>query len=422
MKNVLLGKLLTHPLLQNAIRLRGNPKYLVRAEPLISIPKTLYTPFATLYMYSLGLSDTKIGMVASIWMFSSIFAALFGGIITDRLGRKRTTCFVDLICWSSACFAWMLAQNFWWFVVAAVLNSTMYIAYTSWSCLIAESTDKRTVPHVFSLIYMSGQFAVFFAPFAGLMVKQLTIVPAARILYGTACVLITTRICILLRFCKETELGLIRIQESKNESLLHTLAGYKSVFKTILSSRPMLMSLWLMVTVTVSNAVINNFFGLYATRTLGFPDEYLAYFPMLRAVVMLSFMLGIQHLLYRFAIKVPFMAGLVLYMASQVVLILSRTASIPMIIAYIVCEALAFAIVVPGNDTIAALFIEPSQRAKIFGVIAVVMLSVSAPFGIIAGRLSEINRRLPFAMNMVFFLIALIIVANSHALSKAHEA
>jgi len=51
-------------------------------------------------------------------------------------------------------------------------------------------------------------------------------------------------------------------------------------------------------------------------------------------------------------------------------------------------------------------------------LVYVIMIAVSSPFGSILGFLSSIDRRLPFALNMLLFLLLAIVVATSKVLEK----
>ena len=80
-----------HPLLRVLADNRGNPRTLVLIEPLWGIPYNLISPFATLYMYTQGITDLQIGLILSITMVVQVLLSFFGGILSDKLGRKLTT-------------------------------------------------------------------------------------------------------------------------------------------------------------------------------------------------------------------------------------------------------------------------------------------------------------------------------------------
>ncbi|HET59789.1 MAG TPA: MFS transporter, partial [Chloroflexi bacterium] len=120
--------------------LKGNARGLVMTEPLWGIPYNLYMPYASIYMLALGLNDQQIGLIASISWGFQVVMALLGGIITDKLGRRNATLIFELFSWSVPALISALAQNFWFFLIAGIVNSVWRIVHNSWSCLLVEDT------------------------------------------------------------------------------------------------------------------------------------------------------------------------------------------------------------------------------------------------------------------------------------------
>ena len=79
-----------HPLVQSLLELRGNPRACVFMEPLWGIAFHLYAPFATLYMYHLGVVDAQIGLLLTIGMSLQIVASLLGSVLIDKMGRRTS--------------------------------------------------------------------------------------------------------------------------------------------------------------------------------------------------------------------------------------------------------------------------------------------------------------------------------------------
>ena len=105
-------RLRKHPLVEVLARNGGNPRTLVLIEPLWGIPYNLIAPFATLYMYTQGITDVQIGTILSVSMVVQVFFSFFGGILTDKLGRKFTTMMGDFFGWAMACLVWSVSHNF----------------------------------------------------------------------------------------------------------------------------------------------------------------------------------------------------------------------------------------------------------------------------------------------------------------------
>src|SRR5699024_1465070 len=107
----------------------------------------------------------------------------FGGILTDKMGRKYTTMMGDFFGWAVACLIWAVSQNFWLFLLAAILNSFEQINQTAWYCLLIEDADKRDLVNLYAWVSIGGLIAVFFAPLSGLFINANSVVPVLRVLY-----------------------------------------------------------------------------------------------------------------------------------------------------------------------------------------------------------------------------------------------
>ncbi len=100
-----------HSLISTLKSLRGNPRGCVYTEPLWGIPYNLYAPYISVYMLAVGLSDGQIGLIVSISWGVQIILALLSGVITDKLGRRRTTLIFDTLSWGVPALISALAQN-----------------------------------------------------------------------------------------------------------------------------------------------------------------------------------------------------------------------------------------------------------------------------------------------------------------------
>ena len=67
-----------HPLIQVLADNRGNPRTLVLIEPLWGVPYNLIAPFATLYMYTQGITDVQIGLILSVTMAVQVLFSFWG--------------------------------------------------------------------------------------------------------------------------------------------------------------------------------------------------------------------------------------------------------------------------------------------------------------------------------------------------------
>ena len=405
-------KLGKHPLIQLLARSKGNPRTLVLIEPLWGIPYNLIAPFATLYMYTQGITDVQIGLILSISMFIQVFFSFFGGILTDKLGRKFTTMLGDFFGWAVACLIWSLSNNFWLFLAAAILNSFEQINQTAWYCLLIEDAEPEDFVGLYTWVNIGGLIAVFFAPLSGLFINSYSVVPVLRVLYLVFSVTMVLKTLITFRFCRETGQGKIRRAETRKVSILHMLAEYRHLIPRVLKDKGVMKAVAVSVILYITNMVSTNFFSLYVTQRLGISDQYLALFPILNAAVMLLFMVVIQPRMNSVKFRLPLWCGLTLYALAVSVLIFALVGHLAFVILYVFVWAAGGALVTPRKDALIQLNINPQERARINALIMASTIALSSPFGYFAGWLSSRDRRLPFVFVVVLFLTAMVIVGQ----------
>ncbi|MCL2461127.1 MAG: MFS transporter [Defluviitaleaceae bacterium] len=401
----------SHPLFNTLLNLRGNARACVYTEPLWGIAFYLYSPFITLYMHRLGMSDTQIGMLATVYMVFQVVFSLLSGPITDKLGRRTATFLFDFLAWSTPVVILALARNFWWFLAANIFSSINIITSNSWTCLLVEDTEQDKLVNIYTWTTIAGLMAAFLAPIAGVLVNKYSVVPVMRALYVFSFAMMTAKFIILYIYSAETSQGRIRMDETRGVSVWRLTAGSLKVLAEVFKSRQTVYVVALFVLFNIQTVVSGNFFPLYITGTLGIPDGVVAYLPIIRSAVMLAFMFGAQHLLSRLKFRPPMFIGMGLYIASTLFLILPWTNGLARPIMYTLFESFAYAIVQPRKDSLVSIFVDPKDRARIMGLIFALMLALSAPFGWIAGVLSSMNRAYPFYLNLGIFCAFAAVVA-----------
>ena len=393
---------------------QGNAKPCILTEPMFGIPYNLYIPYASLYMVALGCSDTQVGIVISVGLIFQMIFSLIGGYITDKLGRKKTTIIFDLIAWSIPALIWAFAQNFYYFLIAAMINSIVRIVYTSWSCLLIEDTRPEKRVHIYSWIKVAGILAGFFAPLAGIMVNKYSIIPAMRGLYLFAFVSMTSMFLIRNHFTQETEMGKKKIKETKNFRFQENVTRYKEVTLHLIKSPYTIIAFFLAVLNNIQLILRKTFLSILLNKGLGISQGLIAVFPAITSIIMLIFFILVMPKLGRRNSKKPLFWGLIISFISQLFLILAPTENIAVILTMVVFStitgAVGMAIVYPFVQSILANAIDDENRAKIMSILFAILLAISAPFGYIGGLLSSISEKLPFVLNSITFIISAILV------------
>lgn len=405
-----------HSLITALKNLRGNPRGCVYPEPLWGIPFNLYIPYVSVYMLALGLVDRQIGLILSISAGFQIALALLSGAVTDKLGRRRTTLIFDIVAWSIPALISAVAQNFWYFLAAGIINSVWRITHNSWSCLLVEDAEPGQLVDIYTWIYIANLLVGLVAPLAGVLIGIFSLVPTVRGLYFFAAVMFTVKAVVTYSLTQETAQGKIRMHETCDQNVFHVLGEYKSVLYELLHTPETLYTAGIMLVISISNLISGNFWGVIVTKKLHIPEANIAYFPFIKSVVILMFFFLVMPRLNKMHFRVPMAVGFMGYAASQVVLITAPELGYPSLVISVFLEACSFAAVSPLVDRLTVLTINAKERARILSIVYVGIILLTSPFGWIAGTLSEADKALPFVLNIILFVVgaALAYVAGSH--------
>jgi len=358
-------------------------------------------------MLSLGLSDSQIGFVATVYMLSQVLFAFLSGPITDKMGRRKATAVFDFIAWSIPCIIWWRAVSFEYFLAAAVLNGAMRVTTCSWECLLVEDAESSQITGLYSLIVAIGQIGGLVAPISSILISRFTLIPAMRILYVNAFTLMTLKIVILYIFSHETKRGMIRLGETRGQSILSLAAGYGGIVKLIFKSPGTLFALAVTILSGIVLMLNSTFWQIIVNRKLLVSESLLPFFTTLKSVVAIIFLFLLAPRLSKGFFKTALLLSFAFYFFGQALLIL--TPSTGTIRYFTICLSLVFdsfgsCSLFMFASSLVALNANPEERARVMAVLQMITMAVSAPFGWIGGMLSEISRALPFVLNL--FLLA----------------
>ena len=405
-----------HSLFRALRNLRGNARGCVYTEPLWGIPFNLYSPYVSVYMLSLGMTDSLIGTITSIGLIFEIFWTLISGPITDKLGRRRTTLIFDTLSWSIPCLIWAIAQDWRYFVIAAIVNSIWRVTMNSWQCLLVEDTDPALLVDIWTWIYISGLLAAFVSPITGLLIDKFSLIPTMRGLYLLSFVMMTIKFLATNAMTTETQQGRVRMQETKDQPLFEVLRGSPQVLQQILRTPATMFTAGLMIIVGIAKLVRGTFWSILVTEKLQIPAQHLALYPFARSVAMLLFFFVVTPRLRDMDVRKPMIVGFLGLLASHLILISVPPQSYGLLLLATVLEAWSLPIATTLIDKLVAVTVDAQERARILGILYAIVIVCTAPFGWIAGRLSEINRSLPFVLNIALFGLgaALVFFAGKH--------
>nr|WP_240633191.1 MFS transporter [Paenibacillus montanisoli] len=387
-------------------RIQGNAKSCLIYEPLFLIPFNMYMTYASIYMLELGLNETQIGLVTSIGMVVQIFTALISGHLTDKMGRRRALLVYDLVSWSAAALIWAISQNFWFFLIAAIVNAFQRVPTTAWYCLLVEDTDPQDRSIVFTILMFIGVIGGLFAPLGGLFVSQFSLVPAMRIMYVIAFAGMT--LMMVLRHFKvhETEIGLKKMEESSELSLKDTIAEYRSVLKLILANKPLMIIFGVYILFNFQMTLRTTYLSVYWVDALRISDSVISIFPAISSAAMLVFLFSVTPRLQERLANRYMICGFILSALSFVILLTIGPGNIAATIASTVMMAIGGLLASPYLESSIQNAIDDHNRAKIFSILGVLILVFTFPAGLLGGWTYGINAKIPLLFIALSFVIS----------------
>jgi hypothetical protein len=321
------------------------------------------------------------------------------------MGRKRATFVFDIISWSIPCVIWAVAQDFRYFLAAAIVNSVWRITHNSWRLLVVEDTDPRLLVDVFSWIYIGGLLAAFVSPLTGVLINRFSLVPTIRGLYWLAFVMMTVKFVVMNAVVTETEQGKVRMEETRGQPLFAVLREYPDVLKQILRAPATLLTAGLMLMMSISGTIRGTFWSILVTEKIQIPAEHLAIYPFARSMTMLLFFFLAIPRLRNLNARVPMIIGFAGLIVSNAILALVPARNYWLLLLSVVLEACGFATVTTLLEKVIVLAVDAKERARIMSILYLMVIVFTSPFGWIAGQLSEVDRRLPFLLVIVLFVI-----------------
>ena len=406
-------------LLSSLVRLRGNARACVYTEPMWGLSMMLVIPYASVFMLALGMSDEQIGLLATVSTLSQVVFSLVSGAVTDKLGRRLVTAWADVVAWSIPCLVWAVAQDFWAFLLASVVNGAFQLASNAWDCLLVEDLDRSLITRVYSLIKVAGEFSALFAPIAAVLVSHFGLVPAVRILYVNAFVIFTAKVVILYRTTTETRVGRVRREQTRGVGVWTLLAEYRDVLALFLRSKGTVLSLVITAIVGAVLLVNSTFWQLVINQRLGVPDPLLPFFPMVRSILAVVFFFGvIPRLTHAVDLKRPTLWGFLSYLGGQVLLVLVPAATTAGPSTYVLLglclllDAFGAGILSMLSWSLFALHVDHAERSRVMALQRTAVLLLTAPFGWLSGWLSGLDRTWPFLLTSALLVLGIAVTAR----------
>ncbi|SMB79937.1 MFS transporter [Deinococcus hopiensis] len=263
-----------------------NARNSILMEPLWAVFGTIVLYYAPLYLKSVGLSSTEIGLLGSVTLAFSFVFQLLAAPITNRVGRKRTTLIGDLVSWTVPMFLWALATTFPAFLVAAVLSATGRIVGVSWSLLVIEDVEQSQRARVFGIFNVIIATCGMLTPVLGVFINRYGVEATLRAFYALGGVGMTVMFVVRNAITQETRSGAAAMTEHRDlhpwQSFMHSLEQLAG-----LRRHPGLPLVTVFYILTVFLEQMGLFQILFFREALGFTGGALSFVPFATAAVTL---------------------------------------------------------------------------------------------------------------------------------------
>ncbi len=388
---------------------KGNARVIVLSEGTSAITFQWADIYLPLYMLALGASEIQVGLLASVFILTQFISSFVGGYIADRFGRKRVLVVVDIICWAVPFFIYAIANNPWYFLVGRFISGFINMVMPAFQCLFVEDVPVEHRPAVFRMLQFAYAAASLLAPVAGLLVWQLGIITAGRIILF-ACAITNLAIPLWrLIALHETSIGKERIVATANQSLVDIVKDYARTVTAIVKDNRVRTFLGVRTLVTFNTTMWATYAMIFLTdsRGVGLPKPSIAYLPFVTALTTIGLIFMINRRNRPDAVLNNLVAGQVLWVASAVFFVTSPAGTLWFAIISTFLGAISLVLFQPANQTYWANIVEDQRRAQVFSAGTALSTLFSLAAGPLAGVLYIIFPRLPFILAIFLQLVAL---------------
>jgi Na+/melibiose symporter-like transporter len=236
------------------------------------------------------------------------------------------------------------------------------------------------------------------------IIDRFELVPTMRALYLFAAVMMTAKAFTTNVLVTETRQGQVRMRETRDQPLFAVLQGTPQILKQILNTPITLVTGGLIMVSGVYRTVHGTFWSILATQKLQVPAEYLALYPFARSITTMLFFFLVMPRLRRLDTRKPLLWGLLGLVASQAILVLIPARSYLLLLLATIVEGCSLPMAGTHIEKLAVINVDAQERARIMAILYTVVLVFTSPFGWIAGRISEVERSLPFVLLLIILV------------------
>ena len=391
-------------------------RWFLFAMVLANIASHMYVMLLPIYLKELGASVAQIGMVFTLSSLVPLALQIFGGWISDSIGRLRAVAIGSIggvigqtMMLFSPTWQWML-------VAISVANIAFAFVAPSFGAFIAEQSTQETRGRVYGLSETIFQIvSVVGPPLGGFIAFR----------YGF-------RIMLLVSTILYTIAALLRIWMARTARFTSESKPRKLSFRSFRTQMVVMIGLilsgglvtWIFITDGVGDVawrLSDQLFPLYLNEEIGMTVAQIGILEAVFGIAMMSATLPAGLLSDKIGERITIMLGFFFVFLGFIVFIQSQDI-IGVAIAWAVF-GLGVGALVPPYESIVSKAVPENMRGTAFGLFRTSLGVVSLPAPWIGAQLWErYNPKLPFQITAISTLITIVIVWFKFKLPENGEA
>lgn len=366
-------------------------------------------------MKSQGVTNEQIGLLISIGFIAGAFFSFFGGIITDALGRKKTTLIVDLVCWPLALIVYFFAHNFWMFALAQIINSSVRIVAVSWNLMVIEDANEEQRVAAFNILNIITIAVGIITPISGIVVKLMGVPNAERIFLAIAIVSMTIMIIVRNHFYKETKIGKHILEQHDSKHVREQLKKglYRDTFGLLKKNPELSLILCIIILFNIYifiGTYSSMYFAPYLTEVLAINKASISILGGVNSGVMLLVFLFVIPFISQFNLLKNMIFGFIIQAISTLLFTVIPVGSLMLAIVNMIIFAIGFGVSRPFIDVLLANATKGTERAGIYSLNHTLISFSSAVIALVSGYLYKLNPKVLYFISTGILLICIFFI------------
>jgi len=409
---------------QGFLGLSGNAAVCIGLFPLWSIPFTFYFFYLSLYMRASGVTDAQLGMLVFISSATSVAASFFSAPLVNRLGRRRSSFYFDLISSVLPCVLYAAGGSFPIAVIAMILANLNKIQGVGYYLLMTEDADNDQKVKVFNLSNIILLAAGLLIPLSSGIVRRYGVVRVERAFLVASAVLMTVLAFLRYFLTRETAAGMALMAQNRGRpaDLRSLVKPYRDSFE-YLRTHPMALAAAAADILFYVYFIIGTNNSLYFTPffgdALGIGAESASILGAVYSAGTLLAMFIINPLCRKRGVEKNAVTGAIISAAGAALFVfMPRGSAIALPVAAAAVSAIGFGVLKPAVDAAIVVKTEGGIRAAVYATVYAISSILGTGAGIVCSAIYGRNPRSIYIISLVILIIIPLCFAAASAAGK----